>query len=106
MSGFEIWGDLKDEKTKQSNVFAYGSDFDGAGIVHWLGTKKGNSSWKNPARIGQLEVKFSSLAADSEPAYWATGDRIVRCVSEPKANQWLMFDFLGVKIIPTHYTVR
>jgi hypothetical protein len=37
--------------------------------VHWLGTKKGNSSWKNSARIGQLEVKFSSLAADSEPAY-------------------------------------
>ena len=33
MSGFEIWGDLKDEKTKQSNVFAYGSDFDGAGIL-------------------------------------------------------------------------
>jgi len=96
MSGFEVWGDLKDETPGPSNpnrdMFVYQDDFDGNGIIHWLGCRKGTQPWRNPADLGLCRVIFSTLSADSEPATAAVGNRVVRCVSEPKQMQWMCID--------------
>jgi len=111
MSGFELFGDVREEKAKlrvvgAGNLFLYQEDFDNNGIIHWLGTRKGTASWKNPAQIGMCRVLFSSLSADSEPPYAAVDQAVVRCVSEPKPMQWMCIDLMNIRVSPTHYTLR
>jgi len=116
-SGFELYGAMKDmDDAKSQNrgnkasggtlTFLPSYDFDTNGIVYWLGTARGTQPWKNPGIRGAIRVLQSSLAKDSRPGYAALGRETVRCVTEPKKNSWFMIDFLALKVIPTHYTMR
>ena len=87
-------------------TFINSYDFDTNGIIYWLGTNRGTSPWKNPGIRGTVRVLQSSLAKDSHPGYAAIGRETVRCVTEPKKSSWFMIDLLGIRVIPTHYTLR
>ncbi len=56
--------------------------------------------------IIQEMIISSSLAKDSHPCYAGVGRETVRCVTEPKKSSWFMIDLLGIKVQPTHYSMR
>ncbi len=86
--------------------FRYTSDFDGNGIVHYLGTQYGTQSWRNPDTAGLMNVTASSVAPDSQPLSCAVGNAVVRCVTKPEPDSWICFDFGNALIRPTAYTLR
>jgi len=112
LSGFEIYGTLKERDQGASNAnidglkFNPAFDFDTKGILYWLGTNKGKENWLNPVDRGLVRVYQSSLAKDSHPAKSICGRDLVRCVTAPKKSSWFMIDLLNVQIIPTHYTIK
>ena len=71
-----------------------------------MGTNKGSEGWVNPVQRGYIRVLSSSLAADSAPLTAVVGRDLVRCVTEPKRNSWMMIDFQNIKITPSHYTLK
>eukprot|EP01083_Nonionella_stella_P007999 23029_1 len=90
-----------------SRRFKYKTDFDTNGIVYWLGCNYGTSpTWMNPSLCGLVEVTASSVMQDSKPLYSVVGDEVVRCVTRPIADQWIMIEFMDIAIIPTHYALR
>jgi hypothetical protein len=59
--------DDDDDAAAAGKVFAYKSDFDGQGVMHWLGTLNGTRAWQNPCTDGFVRVLTSGLMPDSEP---------------------------------------
>eukprot|EP00475_Leptophrys_vorax_P022175 TRINITY_DN30176_c0_g1_i1.p1 TRINITY_DN30176_c0_g1~~TRINITY_DN30176_c0_g1_i1.p1 ORF type:complete len:1071 (+),score=235.80 TRINITY_DN30176_c0_g1_i1:49-3213(+) len=86
--------------------FVYSGDFDGLGIVHFLGTNFGLESWRNPVDRGLVKVRASSLEKDSVDVSALVGLKPVRLVTKGDANSWFEIDFSPRSICPTTYTLR
>lgn len=89
----------------------------GRGIVNWLGMNFGTSKWSNPA-IPQKHRKPLLSVARSSDAKGSAADAagIVFTNSCTKSSpsidddgqpsNWYIFDFKGLLLLPTHYTLR
>eukprot|EP00457_Paulinella_chromatophora_P000814 gb/GEZN01000814.1/.p1 GENE.gb/GEZN01000814.1/~~gb/GEZN01000814.1/.p1 ORF type:complete len:1063 (-),score=123.04 gb/GEZN01000814.1/:329-3517(-) len=120
ISGFELFGALflKDKVTpyvfdipkvnNQIKMFPYnGKDFANDGIIAYLGTNRDTEPWQNPDAVrGLLLVTASSLSTDSQPASAIVGNQVVRCVTLAERNSWFTIDLKGLKVAPTHYSLR
>jgi hypothetical protein len=118
LSGFELYGTLEtspDENfqipalpilPKEGTDFIYDSDFDGNGVVAYLATNDGLSSYVNPVDLGLMSVTASSLMPNSEPARSVVGDVAVRCVTRALPNSFFEIEFSDLKVQPTHYSLR
>jgi len=89
-----------------SDSFEYVRDFDGNGLVHFLGTKCNTQQWMNPAQLGFISIRTSGLMHDSTPAHCVVGNQVVRCVTKPLKHAWVVIDFHDYAIKPTRYTLR
>jgi HECT-domain (ubiquitin-transferase)/Regulator of chromosome condensation (RCC1) repeat/SPRY domain/Kelch motif len=99
--------DDDDDDAVDEIEFTYSSDFDENGILYWLGTSRGTKSeWQNPGELGLVTVTSAMLESTSEDANSAVGRTSVRCVCKPGMSNYFMFDFHGMQIRPTHYTLR
>lgn len=112
LSGFEVYGKVCIPKPlevpKEGKVFRYAYDFDTHGLFYWLGSRGGMTAWRNPAEADYVEVTASSLASSppSKPASALCGRETVRCVTQPKPNQYFLVNLKRYKLQPTHYTMR
>jgi hypothetical protein len=86
--------------------FVYTSDFDGKGILYFLGTNLGVSAWENPMGRGLVRVRASSLEKDSVPETAVVGLYPLRCVTKNENLSWFEIDFLTRSIAPSAYTLR
>lgn len=73
--------------------FKHSSDFDGNGILYYLGTRGGQQAWSNPADQGFVMITSSSLMGDSAPINSFCGAEVVRCVTRPQPDSWFAIDF-------------
>ncbi|ETO35938.1 hypothetical protein RFI_01124 [Reticulomyxa filosa] len=76
------------------------------GVVYWIGTRGGTSSWVNPGAKSWIRCDASSLMRDSEPAHALCGRISVRCVTQPVENSWFSVDLKNIYVSPTHYSLR
>ena len=116
ISGFEIYGNLlvgqiappvvNDEPSRADNVYVYQSDFDHNGIIYNLSTDNGTKPFTNAAIAGKVVVQASSLMPDSAPISDFVDRKVVRLVTKPQPDSWMMIDFINKAVIPTHYSLR
>eukprot|EP01083_Nonionella_stella_P002655 7599_1 len=88
-------------------VFEYCDDFDENGILYFLGTNWHTKAWMNPA-LNNLGVKAtaSSIMADSQPIESICGRSLVRCVTTPVKQAWMMLEFEHIYVDVTRYTIK
>ncbi len=92
--------------------FQYQQDFDGHGIIHYMGTNFGTTQmWRNPGLeppqgTGLLTLKASSLATDSQPLCYVVGQSVVRCVTKPEPDSWMVIELNRGWVRPTAYSLR
>ena len=115
LAGVEFWGDFSGDQFNDpldfdppcsGQTFTYQEDFDGNGITAYLGTDDGTHPYRNPAVLGRVKTRASSLMNDSQPAYSIVGNAVVRCLTKAEQNAWFEVDFGGNRIIPNHYSLR
>lgn len=94
-------------KTNLPIEFNYESNFDENGLLYWIGSNGRSKDWVNPSLHNSL-VKVS--INDSKPLVTGSiddfvGRQITNCQTIDEKRGWIVVD-LGVKIIPSHYTLR
>jgi len=105
--------DLKKEgeflREKFTRCFVYGSDFDTAGLLYWIGTNGRKEYWKNPHSSGKIRVTTSHLMGKKSKGIREIVGRVGKniCWGTGDGPKWFMVD-LGAEreIIPTHYSLR
>jgi len=96
--------------------FVYERDYDGNGIVHWVGTMYGEEEWKNPSERGLINVESSKWANGSVEAMvankacnaYSASASINRRVNRKthREHSWASVEFVGgVMVRPTKYTL-
>ena len=85
--------------------FVYENDYDGNGVVYWVGTKYGTEKkWKNPSKRGLIRVDSSGWGTDNIDAMVAK--EACREFSENIVGAWASIEFVdGVTVRPTKYTL-
>eukprot|EP01083_Nonionella_stella_P091043 254450_1 len=87
--------------------FQHSYNMDTNGIVYWLGTNEGTTSFTSPHTTGRVAVSASSWMDDSHDASAIVGRQAVRCVTKPlDGGSHIVVDFLDRTIRPSHYTLR
>ena len=130
-SGFEIYGNVKrgsaiqglpapiptplpqDEvvperefDASQGKVFKYQSDFDNNGIIHWLGTNKGTTSWTNPVDRGLAVVDGVKKVNNGLDYKAVLGKQAVRCATDGVERGYITIDLKDVYVKPAKYSLR
>ena len=85
--------------------FVYESDYDGNGIVHWVGTNYGKEKeWRNPAQ--RELIKVDSSGWDFGSLEDMVGNEARESFSENKEGAWASIEFVDtVMVKPTKYTL-
>ena len=85
--------------------FVYEGDYDGNGVVYWIGTKYGQEKeWDNPAQRGLIKVDSSGWWTGSVDAMVA--NEAHRSCSSWSIGAWASIEFVdGVTVKPTKYTL-
>ena len=86
--------------------FVYEGDYDGNGIIHWVGTHYGEEKeWANPAQRGLIRVESSGWEYGSVEAM--VGNKACRsCSSDKQGGAWASIEFVDdVMVKPTRYTL-
>eukprot|EP01062_Namystynia_karyoxenos_P051101 TRINITY_DN399_c1_g2_i1.p2 TRINITY_DN399_c1_g2~~TRINITY_DN399_c1_g2_i1.p2 ORF type:complete len:489 (+),score=161.52 TRINITY_DN399_c1_g2_i1:76-1467(+) len=73
------------------------------GVIHWLGTGKGEGEWANPDASGEVEVCMSSICAGRpsmvvDHEFW---DQV--CFTNNENGSWIGVDLKTVELCPTAY---
>jgi hypothetical protein len=93
--------------TITQQVFTYTSDFDGKGLLYWIGTQGGTSSYFNPHKAGFVYASLSSIhkgVPDNIVEHTNSG---IPCYTKNEQMSWVQVD-LGRhrKFLPNYYTIR
>jgi len=84
--------------------FVYRRDYDGNGVVYWVGTKYGTTKWKNPSKRGLIKVDSSEWLKGSVDAMVAK--EACHSYSDFSVGAWASIEFVdGVTVKPTKYTL-
>ena len=85
--------------------FVHQSDYDGNGVVYWVGTKFGTEKeWQNPSKRGLIKVKSSGWGPGRADAMVA--NKACDSYSKIGYGAWASIEFGdGVKVKPTKYTL-
>jgi hypothetical protein len=86
--------------------FVHREDFDENGLFYYLGTLGKTRPWANPADGGFVRVNSSGMMNDSAPLAAIVGREVVRCVTKPVRNAWIMLDLMEMALEPAAYTLR
>jgi len=89
----------------------------GKGIVNWLGTNFGTTKWLNPALPQKHQKPLLTVIRSSDAkgcAADAAGMIFTNSCTKSspttdedgQASNWYTFDFKGLLLLPTHYTLR
>lgn len=104
-SGFEIYGTLESEEKVEASArsgakamqnkelvttLEYKYDFDGNGLMNWLGTRAHTLGYMNPMDQGDVEVLSTGLMGDSKPLSAIVGKETVRCVLKPMKENYFV----------------
>lgn len=87
-------------------AFNHASDFDENGVFYYLGSCGKTQKWSNPADSGYLIVSSSGIMADSTPLSTVVGRELVRCVTKPVRNAWILFDLTDMYLELSAYTLK
>ena len=89
--------------------FTHERDFDGSGLIYWIGTNgKTCSEWVNPASVGLVVVTCSegrNLPYGKLEDILSRDSSALNCHTNDDKRAWFAID-LGVLLIPTCYTLR
>jgi hypothetical protein len=84
--------------------FVYsGVDYDGNGVLHWLGRRRGQGVWTNPAHTQHITLSSSSTALGT--LAMLTGNRVANFITRDEPLSWVAVEFRNIRVQPTHYTV-
>ena len=96
----------RESDASQGKMFVYQSDFDDNGIIHWLGTNRGTSSWMNPADRGLVVVDGTKKASNGLDYKHVLGKQVVRCATDGVERAYITIDLKNVYVKPTKYSLR
>ena len=85
--------------------FVFEGDYDGNGIIYWVGTHYGEKEWANPAQRGLIKVDSSGWNYGSVEDM--VGNKACRAASAGKeGGSWASIEFVDdVMVKPTQYTL-
>ena len=85
--------------------FVYECDYDGNGIVFWVGTHYGEQEWVNPALRGLIRVNSSGWSSYGSVDD-IVGNKACNSFSAENEGAWLSIEFIDdVMVKPTGYTL-
>ena len=99
--------DYAPQNTLMSNqTFVYGSDFDDAGLLYFLGTNGGSSAWQNPAKIGLVKVSSAAGSAVGNFKLDVTDRHNKDCSTGTKRKDTELTVELPEPFELSHYTIK
>ena len=112
------WSQESGQPVKKSNLkqnphfpgktpieFKYEYDFDDNGALYWLGSFGKQKIWRNPYKLGQVKVFFSSLGKGALDDF--VGRTCVNCRTLNEPNSYMGVDLgVGRYLVPTCYSIR
>ena len=76
------------------------------GVVHWLGTNKGTTSWMNPVDRGLAVVTGSPQAPNAVDYKAVLGKETLRCATHGNIRSHITIDLKDVFVKPTKYSLK
>ena len=95
------------QNTLMSNqTFQYGSDFDDAGLLYFLGTNGGASAWQNPAKAGLVKVTSAAGSAIGNIKLDVTDRHNKDCATGTKKKDTELTIELPERFELSHYSIK